>query len=470
MLIENFLGEQIALGAAKFPQPNFPGASLRESLRGDFGLDIGYWINKGVPGHQVRVLVDVLESRGYLKVLMNPTLESVNGQSAQVQIRDNAPIEKIVTERGNLSYSVTDYQWVEDTLRVTPYVYADGSIGLNTHITVGSKSKPEGVVQTPIITERSIDVGENRIQPGKSLIIGGMRKSEKRSVVRGVPFFKDLPVIGILFSSKDFEEKATEIIFVLTPSISAGGIEYKEAADMVREKFETPDYQLDLDEIVTDPMGTEAYSEMVEKQAVQAEVEMVRLQDQAAQAMRQAQAEQLRAEKALLDAKAMRAQAQEARAQIERAKAQKKAAEAEKQAASKEAEAQKALITKTQAEIAKSQAEVAAVRAAVEKAQAELKEAEQKVQMYIQEENKAREKANEIQKQIDDLEKQSQPPAAESAPVTPPSEPEPAEQKQSEAPLAEQPPSVKDEPPVDKTTPTSPPAEQPKLTRAALSP
>ncbi|MHC5198827.1 MAG: hypothetical protein ACYSO1_01710, partial [Planctomycetota bacterium] len=108
-------------------------------------------------------------------------------------MRDNAPIEKIVTERGNLSYSVTDYQWVEDTLRVTPFVYSDGSIGLNTHITVGSKSKPEGVVQTSIITERSIDIGENRLAPGKSLIIGGMRKSEKRSVVRGVPFFKDLP-------------------------------------------------------------------------------------------------------------------------------------------------------------------------------------------------------------------------------------------------------------------------------------
>ncbi|MHC5163322.1 MAG: hypothetical protein ACYSO4_09465, partial [Planctomycetota bacterium] len=50
-------------------------------------------------------------------------------------------------------------------------------------------------MQTSIITERSIDIGENRLAPGKSLIIGGMRKSEKRSVVRGVPFFKDLPII-----------------------------------------------------------------------------------------------------------------------------------------------------------------------------------------------------------------------------------------------------------------------------------
>ena len=409
LLIENFLGEGIVLGAAKFPKPNFPGAALRESRRGDFGLDIGYWINKGVPGHQVRVLVDVLESRGYLKVLMNPTLESVNGKSAQVQIRDNAPIEKIVTERGDLSYSVTDYQWVEDTLRVTPFVYSDGSIGLNTHITIGSKSKPEGVVQTSIITERSIDIGENRIEPGKSLIIGGMRKSEKRSVVRGIPFFKDLPIIGILFSSKDFEEKATEIVFVLTPTISSGGIDYKEAADMVRKKFETPDYESDIDEIVTDPLGTETYSEVVEQQTAQAEVEMVRLQVRAAEAMRQAQAEQLRAEKAILDAKAMRAQAQEAQALIEKAQAEKKAAEAGKLAATKEATAQQAQITQTQAEIEKAQAEADSARSQNQKAKTDLKEAEQKVQSYMEQATKIRRQAKDIQQRIETLEKQAPP-------------------------------------------------------------
>ena len=416
LLIENFLGEQIALGAAKFPKPNFPGAALRESRRGDFGLDIGYWINKGVPGHQVRVLVDVLESRGYLKVLMNPTLESVNGQSAQVQIRDNAPIEKIVTERGDLSYSVTDYQWVEDTLRVTPFVYADGSIGLNTHITIGSKSKPEGVVQTSIITERSIDIGENRIEPGKSLIIGGMRKSEKRSVVRGVPFFKDLPIIGILFSSKDFEEKATEIVFVLTPSISSGGIDYKEAADMVRKKFESPDYESDIDEIVTDPLGTEAYSEVVEKQTAHAEVEMVRLQVRAAEAMRQAQAEQLRAEKAILNAKAMRVQAQEAQALIEQAHAQKTAAEAEKLAATKEATAQQTQITRTQAEIAKARTEADLARSQAQKAQADLKEAEKKVQAYMEQATKIHRRAEEVQQKIENLEESEEQASPESEP------------------------------------------------------
>jgi hypothetical protein len=415
LLVENFMGEDITLGEGKYPNPAFPGAALRESRRSEFGLDFGYWMDQGIPGHQVRAVVDILESRGFLKILMNPTLETVNGQSAQVQIMDRVPIEKTVTERGSITYTVTDYHPVYDMLNVTPHVYSDGSIGLKTKITIGSKSKPEGVVQTSIITERLIDVGENRIDPGKSLVIGGMRKAENRSVIRGIPFFKDLPIVGILFSSKDYEENATEIVFILTPTISSGGTDYGQMSDMIRKKFGSPDNKSDIDQFVNDPLGTRAYSEMVEKKADQAETETIRLQIEAADAKRQALAEQLRREKAMIEAKALRAHAHEAEAQIEKAQAEKKAALAEQEAASKEALAQQAIISQTQEKIAQARAEAAAARAQAGQAQADLKEAEQKVQAFNAEEEAAQEQVRRIQQQIDAIEKQ--PPSDEPVPA-----------------------------------------------------
>lgn len=411
LLIENFLGQEITLGEGKYPNPAFPGAALRESRRADFGLDFGYWLDKGVSGHQVRLMVDMLESRGYLKILMNPTLETVNGKSAKVRIMDRAPIEKTVTERSD-SYTVTDYQDVSDILNVTPYVYADGSIGLKSSIIIGSKSKPEGVVQTSIITERSINIAENRIEPGKSLVIGGMRKAENRSVIRGVPFFKDLPLIGILFSSKDFEENATEVIFILTPSISSGGVEYEKMADMVRDKFETPDYKSDLDEIVTDPMGTKVYSDVVGRRADQAEAALIRLQVQTAEARRQVQAEQLRAEKAVLEAKAMRAQAQEAEALMEKAQAQKKAAAAQAESAAKDAQAQQAKMSQTQREIEKAVQEAEKARTQAQKDRAELEKAQKKAGELTEQVDKTRRQIESLHQQIQELE------AAQSGPDT----------------------------------------------------
>ena len=127
-----------------------------------------------------------------------------------------------------------------DSLSITPHVFADGYIGLETSVKIGSTGAPEGLKQFPIVTERSISSKDNRIRQGQSLIIGGLRKSEKRSVVRGVPFLKDIPIIGILFSSKDFQERAKEIIFIITPTISNYGRPNHEMVDWLRKKHAPP--------------------------------------------------------------------------------------------------------------------------------------------------------------------------------------------------------------------------------------
>lgn len=417
ILIENLFGEQVTLGEDKFPGAAFPGASLREPQRSTFGMDFGFWKNEGIPGHQVRAVVDILESRGYLKILLNPTLETVNGKAATVQIRDRAPIQKDVTS-GNRTYSVVDYQWVTDTVTVTPFVYADGSIGLQTAITIGSQSKPEGVVQRPIITQRSIEVAENRIEPGKSLIIGGMRKSENRSVVRGVPFFKDLPIIGTFFSSKDFEENATEIVFILTPSISSGGVHYTEMADMIRQKHRTPEYDTNLDELVADPMAGDVYTQYVEDKSDKTRAETVRLRRETQRAEFQAREEQLRAEQAILEMQALRTQTEQAKAQYDQSVAQTKASLAQAEAAAAEALVQQALISQTEEEIQKAAAAAAAAQQAAQQAQQELEAASQKTRKADEEAQKAKAQKEAVQAEIDKLQQDKQqepdaPPAQE---------------------------------------------------------
>ncbi|HEG42926.1 MAG TPA: hypothetical protein ENH94_02645 [Phycisphaerales bacterium] len=363
LLIDNFLGENIVLGRDKFPGAAFPGASLREIERSTFGLDFGYWIDKGVTGHEVRLIVDMLESRGYLKVLMNPTLETLNGKTASVSIMDLAPIEKTITGRGvdadgetiTTSYELIEYKPVRDTLTVTPYVYSDGYIGLKTSIVVGSKSKPEGITQESIITERSIEITENRIKPGSSLVIGGMRKSENRSVIRGVPFFQDLPLIGVFFSSKDFEEKATEIVYILTPTISSGGKENAEMLDFIRDKYRTPEYTPGLTEAITNPMGREVYTELIEEKALKAVTQRDRAEMEKIIAELQAQSERAKAESAQKQIEAIKVEIAITKAKAQQAKQETKVVRG--QTASEKKKAQQVLAEKQRidAEVKKSQ-------------------------------------------------------------------------------------------------------------------
>jgi Flp pilus assembly secretin CpaC len=341
--IENLFGEGIRAGSsaqsfgtgiAKLVEegdvvPAFPGASLRDLARTQMGLQIGYLSES----ENFLAMVDLLESKGYLKILMNPTLEVINGKTAKISSSQHVPLQKITKllpgGGGELTTLLTETEYVDvvDSLEITPHVFADGYIGLETDILLGSKLTPEGVKQLPIVTMKEIQNKENRIRKGESLVIGGIRKTEERDVARGVPFLKDIPVLGLLFSGRDFEERVVETIFILTPTISTGGIPNKEMVEKLKRKHRSPTSE-GLDEIIADPFGIEAGEKARQLEA--SEVERIRLD---------AESEKAQSRYALREAeeRAKRTEAELNRVKAE-AEAKVKAAEEAAEKAKEEAE------------------------------------------------------------------------------------------------------------------------------------
>jgi Flp pilus assembly secretin CpaC len=257
MMIQNLFGEGIKLsGQENNNNLAFPGAELRDPARAKFGLKIG------ISRDDFTALVDILVSRGYMKILMNPSLEVVNGETARIQSKQHQPLQQITVQSGGFGgvpvlTTQTEYYDIIDSLQITPHVYADGYIGLETEAQIAAYLTPEGIKQTPNVTERTITNKDNRIRLGESLIIGGIRKSEKRDVIRGVPILKDIPGLNVLFSGRDFEARATEVIFILTPSISTGGKPNDETVDMLHHRHAAPVTQ-SIEEKTMDPLGLKA--------------------------------------------------------------------------------------------------------------------------------------------------------------------------------------------------------------------
>ncbi|MGI6271447.1 MAG: type II secretion system protein GspD [Anaerohalosphaeraceae bacterium] len=417
--IQNLLGIDVDLVG------KLPGAALRDIARSTFGLKAGY-VEGGTydgtftaidQGHMFGVLVDALVSRGYLKILMNPCLEVVNGQKALIRTKEYVTIDQIRIAHGDDVVLSPRRYTITDSLEVTPQVFSDGTIGLKTEAVIGSKATPEGVKQIPIATERKITISENRLRPGESLLIGGITKAEQRSVVRGVPGLKDIPLLGILFSSKDFEERAKEVLFILTPAISTGGRPNKDVTANIQRK-QTPVKNSDLIENLKDPLGTGAYTELVEEEAIQAEVARVRAEMEKVAAERRneellqriaAAAQRLEEEKrnterasaaaqaavagAAQAAEAARQEAEQAKARAaeaarlaEEERARAAAAAAEKQKALEEAERAAAQAAAAQAALEKARAEAAAAKAAADKAR---KDAEEKLAEWLKNQPKS---------------------------------------------------------------------------------
>jgi hypothetical protein len=344
--IDNLLGESVTMKPAgtafgadvqQLVQDNtylpaFPGASLREVARSRMGLNIGY-LNAAKAGHTFTLLIDLLESRGYLKILMNPTLEVVNGGTAKVQSSQKVPIDQTTMRSTQSDYleTKTVYEDVIDSLEVTAHVYADGYIGLETSVLLGSKNTPEGVKQIPIITRKQIDNKQNRIRQGESLIIGGIRKNEEFAVVRGIPLLKDLPLIGYLFSSEDTEKRAVETLFILTPTISTDGRTKESVMDEIRRKHE-PNASGGLGDMITDPFGFKAREKANRRSIKDAEQARLEAEVQKAQARIDIREAEDRADKAEEKLNRVETEAEQIKAEAD---AKSKAAEQAKAAADK---------------------------------------------------------------------------------------------------------------------------------------
>lgn len=329
--IENLFGESITMkpGGTAFGAdvrdlvledeflPAFPGASLREVGRSRMGLNIGF-LEAAKSGHSFTILIDLLESKGYLKILMNPVLEVVNGGTAKVLSKQKVPLDRTTMRSTQSDYleTKTEYEDVIDSLEVTAHVFADGYIGLETNIVLGSKNTPEGVKQVPIITTKEIDNKSNRIRQGESLIIGGIRKNEEYGVVRGVPILKDLPLIGFLFSSEDTEQRAVETIFILTPTISTGGRPTAELMKEVKKKHE-PDSPSGLAEMITDPFGLKAREQSRQQNAYDAEQARLEAEVEKAQARIDVREANERAAKAEAELNGMKAEMEKIKGQTQ---------------------------------------------------------------------------------------------------------------------------------------------------------
>ncbi len=157
--------------------------------------------NKRVTQEQFRAFVDMLTSRGYLRILMNPRIQVVDGKTAKIM-----SAQKISSTQGS----------IEDSIQITPHVFADGHITLQVEATISSKSIPKGVEQIPIITTREVSTLV-RTSPGESRIIDGLKETGKSSETDS--------------NVKDTKEQATEVLFILTPTIITPATDSQEKTD-----------------------------------------------------------------------------------------------------------------------------------------------------------------------------------------------------------------------------------------------
>lgn len=166
-------------------------------------------------GLSATATIDALVQDQKAHLLASPSILTLNGKEARIIIGERYPYkEKTQTTTGTTE--TTKFVDIGTTLRVTPRVSPDGFITMNVHPEVSSLNSQ--LEAGPRIDTREAD-STIRVRDGQTIVIGGLIKRQDDRTDGGIPYLKDIPIIGQAFSQKSSDLQATELVVFITPHI-----------------------------------------------------------------------------------------------------------------------------------------------------------------------------------------------------------------------------------------------------------
>lgn len=167
-----------------------------------------------------------LESAGLSRTLAEPTLVAVSGESATFLAGGEIPIAisscGAATGGGSgICTPTITYKQYGVSLAFTPVVLTEGRISLHvsTEVSEIDRENADPVTKTPGFKTRKTQTTVE-LPSGGTMMSAGLISSQAAQTISGVPGLINLPVLGALFRSRDFQRRDTELMIMVTPYIA----------------------------------------------------------------------------------------------------------------------------------------------------------------------------------------------------------------------------------------------------------
>jgi pilus assembly protein CpaC len=155
---------------------------------------------------------DALEERGLVRLLAEPALTVISGETANFLVGGEFPVPVGRDADGNITI---EFKQFGVKLSFTPVVLSDNQINLRINTEVSRIAEENSyIVNNTVIPGLSTRRADSTIMlpSGGSLMIAGLLQSEDRNTLNGVPGLMDLPILGALFRSTDFQNERSELV------------------------------------------------------------------------------------------------------------------------------------------------------------------------------------------------------------------------------------------------------------------
>ncbi len=166
-----------------------------------------------------QVMLEALETKGVVRTLAEPNLIALSGQEATFLAGGEIPIP---TPQDNGAIGIS-YKPFGVQLNFTPRVVDGDIINLSLKASVSSidptVAAPVGGNLTAVGFRKRETSTTVEMRDGESFAIAGLLQDDFRDLNNQVPWLGDIPILGALFRSTDYQRAQSELVIIITPHL-----------------------------------------------------------------------------------------------------------------------------------------------------------------------------------------------------------------------------------------------------------
>lgn len=205
------------------------GRSIQGGTLGGLGLGTtGFVLNGYNAAGVLKAKLNALASTNQASILSSPRIVARNGESASIEVGQEVPIitsqQSALSSTGNTLSSTGILQTIQYRntgviLKVKPVIHSNNQVDLDVSQEVSAaESTLTGVNNSPTFGKRKVETRLS-LKNGSTVLLGGLISSNGSDGSAGIPYLKDIPLLGNLFSNNTTNSVKTELIVLITPYI-----------------------------------------------------------------------------------------------------------------------------------------------------------------------------------------------------------------------------------------------------------
>lgn len=200
----------------QFPDPNTGLLDASKAFGGAVGTFVhGNWT--------VAAGIEALEKKGLVRTLAEPTLIALSGDTANFLAGGEFPIPVAENSNGTGVPVVTiQYKQFGVSLAFTPTIVGKTLVNLVLKSEVSALDKANAIqangFQIPALKVRRATTTVE-LNDGQSFAIAGLLQDDFDNSSSQIPFLGDIPVLGTLFSSRDYNHQQTDLVMIITAHV-----------------------------------------------------------------------------------------------------------------------------------------------------------------------------------------------------------------------------------------------------------